>query len=164
MCVLHQRRTPRPPKVSTRPAVAAILQEFTQAAASTPREKCLAVYFSHGLKLIFNANVERCLLYRGERPLCQAEAAGERLKVRKPTRKDTAGPALPADVYGGIHLLRLLVKLPSLLQQYNAYNHEGQLTAAGHEAVQRRVEELLQFLAARADRLFPRKEDYVPAE
>ncbi|KAF1829982.1 NuA4 histone acetyltransferase complex, Eaf3/MRG15 subunit [Decorospora gaudefroyi] len=81
-----------------------------------------------GLKEYFNKSVGRLLLYRFERE----QFYDIWTRIQKPT-DELAGKAL-ADIYGGEHLLRLLVTMPELIAQTNM----------DHQAVTRLREELSQ--------------------
>ena len=99
-------------------------------------------------------------------PVLQVTGENAKQKAMKKVRKRGGVEELvrPVDVYGGIHLLRLLIKVPSLIAQYNEYNQGGSLEAPGHEVIQRRLDELIQFLSGRHEKYFGKGDDYAPAE
>jgi mortality factor 4-like protein 1 len=116
--------------VGTTPGTGARLALVDAAAASV----CAAV--SDGLCAYFDEALPVCLLYRFERP--QYVSLFE---------SGAAAAAAPCDVYGGEHLLRLLVKLPALLA--HAALSEEELRHLGV-----RLGDLAKWLLARTRSLF----------
>jgi len=140
-----------PPRRGGPPSVAAILTEF----AATLQPSCdpdHVTYFIGGLKKIFNATVERCLLYPGEPHFMKAETTDNRPAKRTKANPDPASSL--ADSFSGIHLLRLLVRLPVILQQYLDL-HAGKLEGPAREVFQRHLDGLLFYLDHHAPRLLP---------
>ena len=72
-----QRRVQRLPRASGRPSLAGILGEYVQSMHGMPtireRDRHIVAYFAHGLKLMFNAAVDKCLLYDIEQPQFRVE-------------------------------------------------------------------------------------------
>ena len=84
------------------PNVAQILNSWVQSSARTRSLDRLGREFAQGLQSYFDAALGRVLLYQNERLQYQQEVEQRQLA--------------PSQVYGGEHLLRLLVKLPWFLE------------------------------------------------
>jgi mortality factor 4-like protein 1 len=104
------------------------LKHVKDANARTNIEQDIVEEVIAGLKEYFNKSVGRLLLYRFERE----QFYDIWTRINQPT-DDLAGKPL-ADIYGGEHLLRLLVTMPELIAQTNM----------DHQAVTRLREELSQ--------------------
>lgn len=109
--------------------IAAILQAWMRSKSRPRGGEKVERELAEGLKEYFNVSVGRVLLYNVER------AQYRRLVVNRGER--------PSDVYGGEHLLRLLVKLPWYLQQ-------TPMRASMMRAVAERAADLGRFLVKHA--------------
>lgn len=98
-------------KLPREPSVTQVLEEWVKVRRNAPATREVA----EALKTYFNAALPTILLYRTERmqymEYCVKD--GER-----------ASDALPADVYGAEHLLRLLLKMPYLLDSSSGVDRE----------------------------------------
>lgn len=147
-----------PPSTSGKPNITAILEMFS---GSNGNESPSVVYFIQGMKLIFNAAIDRCLLYRNEQVMHKELLAdGKRVKDSKKQKRPRLrksvedDPLTPCDVYGVEHLMRLIHSSPHLLDQYCHYNREGSLTVPGRRKLEFLMASLIEFIGAQAATLF----------
>lgn len=85
------------------PTVSQILQNYQASKPRKPPHEKIAKQVVDGLRTFFNHALPTILLYRFERPQYEDQVRRSEGKVEM------------ADIYGAEHLLRLLLKLPSLL-------------------------------------------------
>ena len=114
-----------------------------------------------GLTTYFNAVLEQCLLYGPEVPLANSILTaseslpdndndgddGSKKKKKKSVMPKKECTPQPSAIYGGEHLLRLIIKLPELVPTV------GQMTNEGVIALESRLHELMAYLVEE-DELF----------
>ena len=91
--------------------VSAVLERFasdSRAKARSPEQAEMAGEISSGLRAYFDGSLRAVLLYAQERT--QADAL-----LAQPGKTTPSDVTKPSDVYGAEHLLRLFVKLPTLV-------------------------------------------------
>lgn len=117
-----------------RPSVADILADYVALPGRTQQSQEQVEEVVAGLKQLFDRALPTVLLYRFERP--------QFLEVTK--LSDVASTTAPSQIYGAEHLLRLFVKLPSILMSSNIGRPE-------REVLQSRINEFLRWLQGRQD-------------
>lgn len=111
-----------------------------------------------GLTRFFNAVLKQCLLYGPEVPLANSiltasvslrdndDDDGSKKKKRKVMqKKEEQRIPQPSTIYGGEHLVRLLIKLPELVPTV------GQMTNEGVIALESRLHDLMAYLVEEED-------------
>jgi len=100
-----------------------------------PAAQALALEVTSGLKAYFEAACGTMLLYRQER-------------LQYTDQKEASPDTDICDVYGAEHLLRLFVKLPTLLAHAN-------VDERGSAHLAHCLQDILRFMAVREEKLFP---------